>query len=124
MGKPKKQVDFELVDKLLEIQCTQREVLSVIGVSKDTLKARIRENFDMSWNDYAEDKRRVGKTSLRRAQFQKAVESGNATMLIWLGKQMLGQSDKQEIENTNYEMPTVLVDDTEDTKEGGKSENK
>ena len=27
----------------------------------------------------------------------KAAERGNTSMLIWLGKQILGQSDKQEI---------------------------
>jgi hypothetical protein len=33
--------------------------------------------------------------SLRRLQAKKAAE-GNVTMLIWLGKQYLGQSDRQE----------------------------
>ena len=28
----------------------------------------------------------------------KAAERGNISMLIWLGKQMLGQTDKAEIE--------------------------
>lgn len=32
------------------------------------------------------------KKSLRRKQIERA-ESGNATMLIWLGKQLLGQRD-------------------------------
>jgi hypothetical protein len=27
----------------------------------------------------------------------KAAEAGNPTMLIWLGKQYLGQSDKQDL---------------------------
>ena len=29
----------------------------------------------------------------------KSAEQGNVSMQIWLGKQMLGQSDKQEIEH-------------------------
>jgi hypothetical protein len=37
-----------------------------------------------------------GRMSLRRLQWKKAQE-GNTTMLIWLGKQYLGQSDKQEL---------------------------
>lgn len=36
--------------------------------------------------------------SLRRAQM-KLAESGNATMLIWCGKQYLGQTDKVEIDH-------------------------
>ena len=30
----------------------------------------------------------------------KAAQKGNVAMLIWLGKQMLGQPDKQEIPTT------------------------
>ena len=41
-----------------------------------------------------------GKASLRRAQW-KAAQDGNPTMLVWLGKQMLGQRDKQEITGDN-----------------------
>jgi ubiquinone biosynthesis protein UbiJ len=36
------------------------------------------------------------KPKLRKAQFDCAL-GGNATMLIWLGKQYLGQIDKQEM---------------------------
>ena len=37
-----------------------------------------------------------GKASLRRMQYG-AANKGNVTMQIWLGKQYLGQNDKQEI---------------------------
>ena len=30
----------------------------------------------------------------------KAAEAGSHTMLVWLGKQVLGQTDKQEVEVT------------------------
>ena len=35
--------------------------------------------------------------SLRRAQYQKALD-GNPTMLIWLGKQILGQRERVDID--------------------------
>ena len=47
------------------------------------------ETFDTIRNQKAEG----GKVSLRRAQI-KLAESGNATMLIWLGKQLLNQRDE------------------------------
>lgn len=37
-----------------------------------------------------------GDNLLRAAQY-KAAMGGNTTMLIWLGKQRLGQSDKNEL---------------------------
>lgn len=46
-----------------------------------------------------EDAREGGKRSLRRTQFKAALE-GNPQLLIWLGKQYLGQSDKSEVEHS------------------------
>jgi len=40
-----------------------------------------------------------GKSILRRLQWQAAL-GGNITMQIWLGKQLLGQSDRQSAELT------------------------
>ena len=41
----------------------------------------------------------MGQISVRRAQMR-LLESGNATMGIWLGKQLLGQRDVTPIELT------------------------
>ena len=38
--------------------------------------------------------------SLRRKQFETAL-AGNVTMMVWLGKQYLGQKDKTEITGEN-----------------------
>ena len=48
----------------------------------------------------------MGKISLRRAQFEKAL-GGNVAMQIWLGKQHLDQRDK--IEQTSYNEPLPLI---------------
>ena len=53
---------------------------------------------------YLKKGRDQGKTSLRRMQWEKA-QSGNTTMLIWLGKQMLGQKDKLETSENNEPLP-------------------
>ena len=49
----------------------------------------------MSFADVFRQKRSTGQISLRRAQFRMA--ETNATMAIWLGKQYLGQTEKQEV---------------------------
>lgn len=54
----------------------------------------------MSFAEYSDQKRAKGKLSLRRKQFQLAL-SGDRTMLIWLGKQYLGQVDKSELTGKN-----------------------
>ncbi len=95
-GRPKIEIDFAEVDKLCQIQCTGEEISSFFEISYDTLERRCKEQFKVSFAEYIKEKSAKGKSSLRRLQWR-AATNGNVTMLIWLGKQYLGQSDK-----TNY----------------------
>jgi len=97
IGRPRIDVDWTQVDALLKIQCTGEEIASFLNVSYDTLERRCREDREISFADYSRLKREGGKPALRRAQWKLAVEGLNATMLIWLGKQMLGQRDKTDM---------------------------
>lgn len=104
-GRPKLEIDYEQLDKLLGIMCTGEECSHVLGVSYDTLERRVKEKHGVSFADYSEQKRNIGKASLRRRQFQEA-DNGNITMLIFLGKQYLGQADKidNSIKSTNIKI--------------------
>ena len=51
------------------------------------------------------------KMTLSEAQFRNATENDNATMQVWLGKQMLNQTDKQEIESKNLNLNTEVPED-------------
>ena len=77
---------------LAAIGCTYREIASVMGVSRDTI---MRHCADMIATGRAQ-----GKMSLRRAQWRKGVIDGHPQMLIWLGKQLLGQRERQETQVT------------------------
>ena len=53
--------------------------------------------------------RLVGRTSIRRAQYKAALD-GNPTMLIWLGKQLLGQKEpKPEDSDKDLKQINVLL---------------
>ena len=88
-GRPKKEIDYELAGKLAAIQCTQEEIADILDISRQTLLK------DEQFLYIFRTKKETGKSSLRRMQW-KTAEAGNPTMQIWLGKQYLGQSDKQE----------------------------
>lgn len=77
--------DKELMYQLAKIHCTNEEIASILKTSKDTLERRF---VDILHRGRAE-----GRSSLRRLQWAKA-EKGDTTMLIWLGRQILRQSDK------------------------------
>lgn len=98
-GRPKIIIDFTLLDKLCGLHCTQEEIASILNISVDTLNNKCKSIFKMSFSDYISQKKRSGNISLRRKQMEVAL-SGDKTMLIWLGKQYLGQVDKQETEIT------------------------
>jgi len=86
-GRPKKVIDYDMVEKLGSLQCTQEEIASFLKISTVTLGKD--ERFLSTYKE-AVDR---GKMSLRRHQWR-ALEAGNSTMLVWLGKQYLKQRDK------------------------------
>lgn len=94
-GRPVIELDWTKVGKLCEIHCTEAEIANVMGCSVDTLERRIKEYFGITFAEYFDQKAAKGRASLRRKQFAAALR-GNTTMLIWLGKQVLGQRDKVE----------------------------
>lgn len=100
-SKPMTDKEFRQLVELIKIQCTRDEICEVLGMSDTTLTRRIAErkiegvtNFEALYKKHQGE----GKASLRREQW-KAAQSGNPTMLVWLGKQVLGQKDRQEVDN-------------------------
>jgi len=83
-----KKVDLKLVETLASIGCTLKEIGLGIGLSKRQVQRRQKSE---AFHDAIERGRAKGGISLRRAQWKAAVEEGNVTAQIWLGKQMLGQ---------------------------------
>ena len=99
---PKKEVDFLLIEQLCQIQCTGEEIAAVLQLDYDTVAARIKEKYNLSFSEYIKKHAAGGKASLRRMQW-KAAKDGNVTAMIWLGKQYLGQTDKRYEEPDNDE---------------------
>jgi IS30 family transposase len=92
-GRPRIEINWADVEKLCFIHATEGEVASYLGCSPDTVARAIKRKFKMTFAEYSAQKAGPGKISLRRAQWDLALK-GNKTMLIWLGKQHLGQTDK------------------------------
>jgi hypothetical protein len=88
-GRPRVVVDERTLAGLAAIQCTYLEMAAVLGVDESTLRTH--------YKDLIEKEREGGKISLRRSQYSAALK-GNVTMQIWLGKQYLGQRDKQDVD--------------------------
>ena len=87
------------VRDLASIQCTMIEIAACCKCSVDTLENR--------FSDIIKEARESGKQSLRRAQYQKAIE-GNPTMLIWCGKHILNQREVVEVSTHKSDVEIVL----------------
>ena len=90
MARPKKyNIDTEQVEKLASFGCSNTEIASFFGCSKDLISKSYSTNIAKG-----KDK---GKIRLRQLLW-KSAERGNVAMQIWLSKQYLGMTDKQEIQ--------------------------
>ncbi len=88
-GRPPIRISLDEVYKLARLHPTVEEAASWFGVTAASMYQRLQQPaFRGAW----ERGRENGKLSLRRMQLRRASE-GNTAMLIWLGKQMLGQAD-------------------------------
>ncbi len=98
-GRPRIEITEEqwrMIEAACKIQCTGEEIAGMLGIDYDTLATRVEDKYSLSFSEYIKRHAAGGKASLRRMQW-KSAEAGNATMLVWLGKQNLGQTDKTDI---------------------------
>ena len=94
MGRPRKEIDFEQLAKAVQLQATQAECANLLGVSLDTLSARIREEYNQTFSQFFKAVAPFGRLSLRRALWQEGIENRNIPTLHLLAKNYLGLTDK------------------------------
>lgn len=111
VGRPKIEIDFGQLESLCELHCTRDEICDFFRIDEDTLNARLKEHGYDNFSAFYKKHLGGGKISLRRLQWQ-AAENGNVPMLIWLGKQMLAQSDKLQSDNNHAikEIPKMQLE--------------
>ena len=110
-GRPLIPIDWEQVDEMLKIQCTGEEIAGVLKISYDTIEKACKREQKMAFTDYSKQKGANGKSSLRRRQW--AMTESNPTMAIWLGKQWLGQTDKNDGDNKPHVTVNISAKDAD-----------
>lgn len=95
-GRKKQIVVPKDVYELAAIGSTDREIAAWFGVDEQTLRYNFKDILAKGREDL--------KQSLRHAQLKLAL-SGNAVMLIWLGKNILGQTDNPIESEANQALP-------------------
>lgn len=94
-------IDWKIVESLIQCQCTGAQIAAHFGLHPETLYDRVKKEFGIHYTDYSYKFKEKGLNSLKAKQYQKAM-TGDNVMLVWLGKNLLGQRDS---EDKNKESP-------------------
>ena len=97
-------IDMAELERLSAMQCTDEEIAAWFKVTTRTIERRRQNRIFAEVMDRGKAK---GRISVRRAQL-KLLEAGNATMGVWLGKNVLGQTDEVR-HQINGGKPFLLV---------------
>lgn len=97
------EIDKKEFESLLAIQCSQGEIVAYYqyklgSMCDETIRRFCVREYGKSFKEVAEEKRAVGKISLRRAGFELAKK--NAAVHIFYCKNYLGMTDKVVTEST------------------------
>ncbi len=100
VGRKPAKIEWDKVDNLLIAGCTGTEIAAHIAMHPNTLYRHCEDEHKVHFSEYLQEKRAKGDSLLRVAQFDEAVNKRDRGMLIWLGKNRLGQTDKESVEHT------------------------
>jgi DNA polymerase III epsilon subunit-like protein len=96
-------IDWKKAAWLCEAGCKTAEIVATMGVSYDTFLRRCAEDNDITFSNFRLRHRARGDAILTEKQYKIATGmtmKGDKTMLMWLGKNRLGQRDRTETTGT------------------------
>ena len=115
------QLDVDDIRELASEGNSIEDVATLLGVSKDVISGN--EEYQRAYELGLCDMRAM----LRHSQFQSA-KSGNTTMLVWLGKVILGQREETvstlKLEREDDELTKSLKDLAEEMDKNKKTDGK
>lgn len=120
-GRPRKEseIDLDKVELMGQFKATYETMAEYFNTSVRTIERYMSYDEDdlSTMTDFCRSYKKgfsSMKMKISEAQIKSATEDRNATMLIWLGKQHLGQSDKKEIEHSGEVKQQIFrIGDTE-----------
>lgn len=109
-GRPKAQIDWARVTRMLHAQCDGVAIAGLLGIDPETLYNRCKVDNKMGFSEFAALKRGEGRELIKLKQFEVAMNAGDKTMLIYLGKVYCGQVEgAQSIDLTTGGLPLQIT---------------
>lgn len=97
VGRDKKVIDPEEVEKLAALGCRDNEISNWFGIKEDTLRYNFTDNLIKGREEL--------KITLRRAMLNNACRNNSAAVQIFLAKNILGMSDTPNDTEANAPLP-------------------
>ena len=109
-GRPAKEIPLDELERACRLMPTDEDLALMFDVDVRTIERRQKKK---AFRAAMERGKAQARESLRRAQFRVALGEGRSatTMLIWLGKQHLGQKDKIVNEHSGLEGGPIQIAD-------------
>jgi hypothetical protein len=115
-GRPLTPIDWDVVGEWLMKGCSGVQIAAILGVHHETLYDRCVAEHGVYFSQFSLKYKSKGDSLLHAAQFDAALK-GNTSMLIWLGKQRLDQSEKTTLAIKKTELQEILDENPSGSKE-------
>lgn len=94
MPRPKKEINWEIVEKRMEAGCTAREIAKHLRIDINTFYDRFKAEYKCCFADFADGMIECGNADIKFIQHMKAL-NGNVQLLMYLGKVKCGQKEPE-----------------------------
>ena len=98
----KMEFDLDQIEYMARQHCSFKEIAQFYRCSEATIQLRYKEDTDFR---AAMDKGRFHTVEIIRRKQIESATAGNPQMLMWLGKQMLGQTEKADVDKMSRAQP-------------------
>ncbi len=97
MGRPYKEINWDLVELYIKSGCSQVKICKSLYIDEETLRYKVREKYGLEYSAFSAALRDEGELLIQAQQFKKAMQ-GYWPALLWLGKVKLGQKEPETIQ--------------------------
>jgi hypothetical protein len=98
MARPKKEINWKMVEGKMAAGCSAAEIYNDPDclMNEDTFYDRFKQEYGKSFSEYSGKFHSIGQGNIRYTQYAKALQ-GNTTMLLLLGRLWLGQKEQDSV---------------------------
>jgi len=100
MARPLKEIDWDLVEKLIESGCSAKEISSKFRIDTDTFYIRFKKEFGCGFQDFSAKCSSAGLADLRLMIHAKALNNkinANSNLLVFLCRCRLGMREPEAL---------------------------